>query len=69
MYLLPPFTCARVISSYWSVCIGVDILEVVRSISGNGNISLLKTLKTFSLTPESVYKLSRVFVFTLKNSF
>ena len=29
--VLPAFTCARVISSLWSICLGVNILRGVRS--------------------------------------
>ena len=41
--VLPVFTCARAIGSFWSICLGVNILDPVPFIDFNGDNQRLKT--------------------------
>ena len=46
--LLPAFTCARAFN-FWSICVIVDILNLVLVVGFNGSNPLLKALITNSL--------------------
>ena len=47
--VLTDFTCASTIRNLLSICLGVNFLRPVLSVGENGNIPLLKALRTFYL--------------------
>ena len=47
--VLPDFTCASTTRNLLSICLRVNFLRPVLSIVENGNIPLLKALRTFYL--------------------
>ena len=47
--VLHAFTCAGAIGNLWGICLGVNILIAFSWVDFNGNVPLLKALKSNSL--------------------
>ena len=63
--VLPPFTCAGAIGTFWSICLGLNFFLYFSFFYFIGNISFLKALWVNSRTSSTALTLSKEFFYCI----